>query len=241
MTTANIQIGSNDLTSMMVQVHIEKLNQEEKSLREKRAKCMNELDAYAKIREEELEKVFSSKLQIQHFVAAFNALMPPKSNPLKAVLDVGTQTYVLFGGYIRHVYHNQFITFKEKYWKGNWTLGGLAPLNNEDEDEDSVEDDFDPKDFPGYFNQIFDLKVKIPQTVLTRINITLKELWDIDTRLEGIRNDLLDVPNLERKVSAALTQQFLKNHPDLIQQVNSALTSTGANLLLEVQSPPTSA
>lgn len=55
----------------------------------------------------------------------------------------------------------------------------------------------------------------------------------IDTRLHELEAVRKDLPSLERKVSAKLTEQLLNSQPQLLDTLNRTLTASGGTLLIE--------
>lgn len=237
-----IQVGSADISAMMVQVHIDGLKKEEADLLAKHQGHLAEMnDVYDDMCRRFLKAFEKKRPLIDPLVASINALIGGK-RPIVARLHPSVTSrsdlaaWNLFSRYladpcygIRHA-----PMFKETTWKSSWIL-----VFKDESDAGSVEadegDDGTALEFLGLNDKVQCLTVDIPKVMRERINDIIRRSFDNRLKLHTIRAEMKDLPNLERKVQAALTQQLLASQPDLVRQVNMAISSSGGKLLLEVQ------
>lgn len=243
--STTINVGSADISSMMVQAHIDGLKKEEAEILAEFTNNHNEMDALHNDIVARFQAALDKKRDVlDPLVTALNALLGGK-HPVCAVLCPS-----LASTKERHRFWSQYTSdsayvfrpFKEAKMKSRWIFAAKDSVPEADEDGAEEWEEGD-----GYYGETVQISTRIRQEKLQKLTITVnKALRDRinevllrkhsqSKRLLEIRAELKDTPNLERKVRAALTRQLLASQPDLMRQVNAALTSSGGKLLLEVQ------
>ena len=241
--STTINVGSADISSMMVQAHIDGLKKEEAEIMEGFTDSHNVMDAL----HEDIVARFQAALDkkrdvLDPLVTALNALLGGK-HPVCAVLcpslAATKERYRFWSQYATDPAYG-FRPFKDAKMKSRWILAVKDSVPEEDEEGEWGEGD-------GYYGEAVQISTRMSQEKLQKLTIPVnKALRDRINealllrhtqlkRLAEIRSSLKDIPNLERKVRAALTQQLLASQPDLMRQVNAALTTSGGKLLLGVQ------
>jgi hypothetical protein len=245
-----LQVGSSDITAMMVQSHIEALQKEEADILAEHKADMEALGGFC----DEIYALFAQafaakKPVIDALAAAINALAGGR--PIYATLDPNlTRTeqsvaHVFSNYFSRRMYGGvkyPFLPFDRKSYDGSW----MFVREKSPEAEEAGEPEFEAASVThadddvvrgADVSKVHHLRVDIPADLRERINAVLRHNYDLGERLDAVRAELKDIPNLERKVSAALTKQLIATQPDILRQVNAALVSSGGKLLVEVQGP----
>ncbi len=252
-----ISLGASDLTGLMVQRHLDGLTKEENELMATRKACWTELELSCAERNRLIQEAFDRKKAIiDTFLSAYAQLVPGKWGKLKArpiLLPPEKSVILVFGPYMANFRYGVYVDhesfeYKVKDWDGVWImspkgyLGYRGPENNmskSSEDSKEASDDGD-EEVVGTFTDSFTnqqltaLKVKVPKAWRARITLALREMSRVDRRLTEISTARKDMPNLERKVAAAMTERFLRDQPELVSRINDALNATGSPLLLGV-------
>lgn len=231
-----VQIGTSDISAMMVQRQLDSLKLEEGHLLGVQKAILAEMGEVTAERCRLLDEAFAEKASlIDPLVASLNALVGGKctlvAKPLHSVRALDMGPWALFDPYLPNPQYGQsrHRNFDQKTWESSWVLV------YEGEGDDGEDDDGDESIHLGDLNhKVCLLRADISESLRAKINDIIQRTAANTLRLAAVRAEMKDIPNLERRVSAALTQQILSTQPELVRQVNAAISATGG-LLLEVQ------
>lgn len=255
-----ITLGASDLTGLMVQRHLDALEAEETNIKLERKNLWAELELACAERNTLVKKAYDKKKPlIDAFLTAYAAILPGKFGKLKArpILPPPDKFVLnMFGGVLntRNGYGIYIDPMTYEYnektcknWDSHWIMapkgyrGYSEPVDNlarDASDEKEGDDNEDDESMLGVFNDTFSnpeftlLRIKVPVEWRKRITVVVRRMAVLDKRLEEMVSLRKNMPDLERKVAAAMTERFLKDQPDLVRHINDALNATGSNLLL---------
>ena len=226
-----LHVGSSDVTSMMVQTHLDQLRSEEAAIKAEHQADKDAVLDFAKEIVSLFEASFAAKRKkVDPLVDAINAFLPKRAH-IRAALDPRTAdpehwaNMLFYQCYSRR--NAQVAPLEKGPLQGSWTFFDKV----EAEEDDRGLSTFNISDL----SEIRHLSVKVPDALRTRIDETFKRLAANQHKLQTVQSELANIPDLERKVSAALTRQLLTANPELLQQINAALVTAGGKHLIEVQ------
>ena len=245
---AILQVGSADISAMMVQAYFEGLQKEEETLLASNKAIHGEMEVVYEDIRQRFAKAFEKKRDtIEPLVASLNALLGGKRRVVARLhpsmsYKSDMAGWFLFSRYLpdRH-YGGSPSPFNQTTFKSSWVL----VFEDTPEDVDCRVDDDVDESISFTVNsehvggeKLQRLSVDIPKALRERINDILSRFHSIGVQLDKVRMERKDIPNIERKVSAALTKQLIQSQPDLMRQVNAAFAASSGKLLLEVQDVP---
>lgn len=215
--TVTITIGTTDIATTLLQQYVERQNEAARLLRAERKLLYNKLDNIYELKQKLIREAYEEKLPtIQKLVACLKKLIGKEYKKLEASLDTSAHGVVSeFYGYLSY----RSVPYEKKTWAGTFSLF-LKGSEDEEPDEVLIE-----------LTQEIKITVKVPDGIREQVNEVFSEIRENSAKINEIEDELKNPSELQRKVTARLTEQMLSDRPELQAQLATALGAMSVKLL----------
>lgn len=215
MTSANIQIGAGDVTALLVQRHVDALEEEIQRLRAEREWHWRVLEAAIVALDAQGEAKYNKLKPALEQVAQTFRVLHGSGKYVVGLAYLGKQEHAVacvFGRLIQNMPWDTPMKLKDARFAlsvgiyrqdGHWTTENLLP--------------------PGHST----IPVKLTPVDAKAVDAALMGIHAIDKATHAMRERLKDIPAIERKARATMTETLLAGlEPSVLRQIEGCMPSS---------------